>query len=67
MGLKRTDDEAERTLFILNSHLTRTYLKENCPILPAGVLITLPDLFQKQSQKQAQEQTQTDSVVNLWD
>ena len=57
MGLKRTDDEAERALYNLNPHLT-----QYGPILPAGILITLPALSQ-----QAQEQTQTDSVVNIWD
>ncbi|KJZ10521.1 tail protein [Marinomonas sp. S3726] len=57
MGLKRTDDEAERALYNLNPHLI-----QYGPILPAGLLITLPALS-----LQAQEQTQTDSVVNLWD
>ncbi|WP_438466968.1 tail protein X [Marinomonas sp. PE14-40] len=57
MGLKRTDDEAERALYTLNPHLT-----QYGPILPADVLITLPALSQ-----QAQEQIQTDSMVNIWD
>ncbi|WP_394179592.1 tail protein X [Marinomonas posidonica] len=52
MSLGRNDDEAEEALFELNPGL-----EAHGPVLPAGIVITLPIMAEKAP----------DSVVNLWD
>lgn len=52
MGLGRTDDEAEKALFDVNQGL-----EEYGPVLPAGVVINLPELSLSEPEK----------VVNVWD